>query len=150
MDYSHVELPRVPQLAASGSVVRKVSGAVIVLAVVFFATPSIPEGQRPFGLADGQVQTTFGDFVSPDSVLAKRQLRLLNVERQKDMVSDAGKLLALAKELNAEVEAADSGSLSQDQMHKVDQIEKLAKSVKLKMSLTIGGNTITPAQVVIP
>jgi hypothetical protein len=122
----------------------------IVLAFVCIAAPSIPKGQRPFGLADGQVQTTFGDFGSPDPVLAKRQLRLLNVERQKDMVSDADKLLALAKEFNAEVEAADSGSLSLDQMHKVDQIEKLAKSVKSKMSLTIGGNTIAPGQVAIP
>jgi len=150
MDYSHIESQRVPRRATGGSVVRKASVEVAALAIVFFfATPCIPEGQRPVAsLGDGQVRATLGDFGSPDPVLTKRQMRLLNVERQKELVSDADKLLVLAKQLSAEVSAADSGALSFEQMREVDQIEKLAKSVKSKMELTIGGNAVSPAEMV--
>ena len=75
------------------------------------------------------------DIDSPtgnDPAMEKR-LHSLNLERQKQMVSDADKLLKLAKELNDEVAASGAGTLNSEQLHKVAEIEKLARSVKKRM-----------------
>ncbi len=68
----------------------------------------------------------------------QRRLRALNMERQKEMVADAGKLLRLARELNSEVAAQKSDALTSDQLHKVAEIEKLARSVKERMTSGVG------------
>lgn len=78
----------------------------------------------------------FGDESnSPD----KKRIRMLNVERQKALISDTEKLLKLARELNNEVTRSDSTSLSDAQLRKVAEIGKLAHSVKEKMSYSVGG-----------
>ena len=64
---------------------------------------------------------------------------MLNAERQKSLISDADKLLKLAKELNDEVAGSDSSSMSDEELRKVAEIGKLAKSVKEKMSYSMGG-----------
>ncbi len=69
-----------------------------------------------------------------DVAMAEKRLRALNTERQKLMVADAGKLLKLAKELNDEVAASNTGSLTPEQLHKIAEIEKLARSVKERMT----------------
>ena len=56
-----------------------------------------------------------------------------NDDRQKQLVADTNKLLALAKELKEEVDKTDSGTLSVDVVKKAGEIEKLAKSVKDRM-----------------
>ena len=61
---------------------------------------------------------------------------MANTERQKSIVADTNKLLRLAAELNAEVSTANSDSLSPAQLHKLGQIEKLARNVKSMMSST--------------
>ena len=71
-----------------------------------------------------------GDY---DPVLAEKRLLALNIERQKQMVADANKLLKLAKELNEEVATSNTGTLTPEQLHKVAEIEKLARSVKERM-----------------
>ena len=73
-----------------------------------------------------------------DSKLAAKQIQLLNVQRQKTIVSDTDKLLKLATELKAEIDSGDSASLSPEQLHKISEIEKLARSVKQKMTITPG------------
>jgi len=73
-----------------------------------------------------------------DRMMATRQLRALNLERQKQMVADANKLLKLARELNDEITAANPGSLTPDQLHKIAEIEKLARSVKERMTFGVG------------
>ena len=50
------------------------------------------------------------------------------------MVADAGKLLKLAQELNDEVAASNTGSLTPEQLRKIAEIEKLARSVKERMT----------------
>jgi len=72
-----------------------------------------------------------------DPIQEVRWLRGLNVERQKEMVSDTNKLLKLARELNAEISSSNSDSLTPAQLRKVGEIEKLARSVKEKMSTSI-------------
>jgi hypothetical protein len=86
---------------------------------------SNPDSSGPFGQ----------DSNGPD----KKRIRVLNAERQKTLVSDTERLLKLAKELNDEMAANESGPMSGAALHKVEEIGKLAKSVKEKMSFSVGG-----------
>ena len=70
----------------------------------------------------------------------KRRIKMLNAERQKALLSDADKLLKLARELNDEVSRNDSETMTSGQLRKVEEIGKLAKSVKEKMSYSVGGS----------
>lgn len=79
----------------------------------------------------------FGDMDDRDSEEREKQLRALNAERQKSLVADTNKLLRLAAELNAEINSANADSLTLDQLHKLTEIEKLAHSVKEKMSTSV-------------
>ena len=45
----------------------------------------------------------------------------------------------MAKELNDEVAENDSAAMSSEQLRKVEEIGKLASSVKSKMSFSVGG-----------
>ena len=73
-----------------------------------------------------------------DGPEAMRHLRQLNIARQKAMVSDAAKLLALARELNDDLTAKKGGLSAAEQMKKIAEIERLAHSVKEKMSYVEG------------
>jgi hypothetical protein len=59
-----------------------------------------------------------------------------NGERQKKLVADTEKLLALANELKLDVDKSNKNMLSLDVIRKADEIEKLAHSVKEKMKGT--------------
>jgi hypothetical protein len=87
-----------------------------------------------------------------DPLMMERRMRALNIERQKEMVSDTNKLLRLARELNAEVAARKSDALTPDQLHKIAEIEKLARNVKERMTSAVGGiqSVIPPPAVVYP
>jgi hypothetical protein len=89
--------------------------------------PYYPGPQTPMDTTDGY-----------DQVAMERRLNALNMERQKEMVSDTNKLLKLAKELNEEVAANNTTTLSLDQLHKIAEIEKLARGVKDKMANGVG------------
>ena len=82
-----------------------------------------------------QSSPTFGTEPA-DPVVEEKRLRLLNIERQKAMVADAAKLLNFARSLQAEVA---SGQLTLQELHKLNEIEKLAHSVKEKMSTSVRG-----------
>jgi hypothetical protein len=69
----------------------------------------------------------------------EKQLKALNVMRQKAMVSDANKLLRLVKEFNDEIVATRPAQLNSDQLQKLAAIEKLARSVKQKMGTPVLG-----------
>lgn len=68
--------------------------------------------------------------------MAARRMRAMNIERQKSMVSDADKLLKLARELNGEIENSNPSALTPVQLRKISDIEKLARNVKQKMSVS--------------
>ena len=61
------------------------------------------------------------------------------------MVADTNKLLKLAKELNDEVAASNPGSLTPEQLHKIAEIEKLARSVKERMTAAVARPQPAPA-----
>lgn len=73
-----------------------------------------------------------------DVTIAARQAKMLNIERQKAIVSDADKILQLARELNADASTGYTTLSGPERMHKADEIEKLAKSVREKMTYAIG------------
>lgn len=102
--------------------------------------PSLP-------LDPTQVNTRFPDKTvtidRQDDTQEMRRMRQLNAARQKSMVSDADKLLALARDLNAGI-GADGSKLSISQkVRMAADIEKLAHSVKEKMS-DVAGNPSAP------
>jgi hypothetical protein len=88
-------------------------------------------------LQNGESRGRFGAEDS-DPVLKAKRFRLLNIERQKQLVADTAKLLRLTGELNAEIAAENTGALTAIQLHKLGEIEKLAHSVKEKMIIAAG------------
>jgi len=98
--------------------------------------PSAP--LMPFPQPIGQsVGGGLDDGREPNEIDAARRFRALNDMRQKALVSDTNKLLKLANELEVEIHQANADSLTPDQLHKLATIEKLARSVKEKMSTPV-------------
>lgn len=63
----------------------------------------------------------------------QKQAELRNADRQKRLVADTDKLLALATDLKEQVDKSTKDTLSVDVIKKADEIEKLAHSVKERM-----------------
>lgn len=96
-----------------------------------------PAGQQgfPYHKAPDSTIPGMGDV---DPAVAARQIQALNAERLKSMISDTDKLLKLAKELNKDVDS-NPAQLTQVELHKLADIEKLARNVKQKMSVSFVG-----------
>jgi hypothetical protein len=74
-----------------------------------------------------------------DPVEEEKRLIALNAQRQKSLVSDTDKLVRLANELGTEISRDNPTELTSAQLRKVAEIEKLAHSVKDKMSTSVRG-----------
>lgn len=97
-------------------------------------SPSVPQqgvpqapvpGMTPLGEDDSMAERT--------SHIQHEQEKARNDERQKKLIADTDKLLALATELKANVDKSDKNTMSVDVIRKAEEIEKLARSVKEKM-----------------
>ena len=94
--------------------------------------PTIPQQQQgnPFPPRDprtglpNQPDNPFGR--NPDETGRKAR----DIERQKRLVGDTDRLLALATQLKADVDKTDRHMLSIDVIRRSEEIEKLAKSIK--------------------
>lgn len=75
----------------------------------------------------GDVPVTNGNDVQ------RRQAMAANLQRQAEMKVDGEKLLQLTQELNDYLKNRSQGTVSVDALKKVEQIEKLAHSVRSKM-----------------
>lgn len=84
-----------------------------------------PGSQSPLGADEAVRERT--------AKIALEQEKARNDDRQKRLVADTDKLLALATELKADVDKTNKDMLSVDVVKKADEIEKLAHSVKEKM-----------------
>ena len=71
--------------------------------------------------------------IDPLPRMEEQQARSRNSERQKRLVADTDKLLALIADLKRQIEQADKNGQSVDVTKKAEEIEKLAKSVKDRM-----------------
>ncbi len=89
-------------------------------------SPSLPT--LPSGAPVGSLQDP--DLPNSDSAEEERQLRAATAERQKRVAKDAGKILKLSNELNAEVARENPVSLNPAQLRIVAEIEKLARDLK--------------------
>ncbi len=96
----------------------------------------VPRGQQL-----GMSSSPFDDM---DTVMMQKHLLALNIERQKEMVSDANKLLKLARGLNEEVATGKATEFTPDQMRKIAEIEKLARSVRERMTSAVGPQLPSP------
>jgi hypothetical protein len=122
-----------------------------LLAILLLAGAALAgRAQTSFGGASidsAQIGTRFPGktaTVDADETLEVRRIRQLNIARQKSMVSDAEKLLALARTLNAGVGAGGHTLSAAERMKMAADIERLARSVKEKMSYSVGIPSITP------
>ena len=91
--------------------------------------PQNPMAQPP-SLSDAATGNKSDD---PMMSARARQAKIRDDERQKRLVSDTEKLLALATQLHSDVAKTNKDILSLDVVKRADEIEKLAHSVKLGM-----------------
>ncbi|KAA6457972.1 hypothetical protein DYQ86_21660 [Acidobacteria bacterium AB60] len=68
----------------------------------------------------------------------RRKFDAANLERRRQLIEDTALLLKLAQELKREVARASVRGLSSAEMQKLEDIERLAHNVQLKMKLTVG------------
>ena len=66
-----------------------------------------------------------------------KRFELLNTVRQKEMASDTEKLVALASQVKADMDKSTQPTLSMEAVRQVEQIEKLAQSVRDKMRASV-------------
>lgn len=111
--------------------------AVAAVPAVHAQIRTIQSGNR--GPQNPQIPMAGSTQVASTSPFQARRIQELNVERQKEMVADTDKLLKLTAELNADVAENHSTTLTPDQLRMLARIEKLAKSVKDKMSNPVQG-----------
>lgn len=120
------------------------AGILGLCALVFAGLPSA-HAQRSMNPLGPGAQSGYGNGplagpappIMPNPIDAKMQqkrMKALNTARQKALVSDTNKLVKLAAQLNAQINSAHQGHLTEDQLRTVAEIEKLAKSVREKMS----------------
>ncbi len=67
--------------------------------------------------------------------MERKQIKLMNEERQKHLVSDTDKLLRLAGELRSDVNGTSKSGVSADTVRKANEIEKLARGIRSKMTI---------------
>ena len=72
----------------------------------------------------------------------QKQFELMNVQRRKEMASDATKLIELANELKAETGKEGPDKLSMFEIEKAEQIGKLAHQIQDKMRASIAGKCL--------
>lgn len=65
--------------------------------------------------------------------MQEQQTRSRNSDRQRRLVEDTDKLLALATQLKQDVDKTNKDVMSVDVIKKADEIEKLAHNVKERM-----------------
>jgi hypothetical protein len=74
-----------------------------------------------------------GEGPPPPDINDREHVKARNQARQKELKADTEKLLELATELKQYVDKTNESVLSVEVIHKAEEIEKLAKSVREKM-----------------
>lgn len=114
---------------------------VIPILALTAGAQSFPSSQLP-SQGSPHVRSPYGPSAEPDPLYEQRRMKALNADRHKSMVSDTDKLLQLAKQLDAEIAANSADGLTSQEMKRVAEIEKLARSVKEKMARSFGNGPL--------
>jgi hypothetical protein len=120
----------------------------MLLAAIAFLTSAVLPGQapsqntdKPYLLPEANRLPDANDQMKMHTEEAKQQsFDAANAERKKQISDDSTRLLTLAMALKAEVDKTNKDMLSLNVIRKADEIEKLARNVKEKMKLTVGGS----------
>jgi len=117
---------------------------VVAMGMTAFALPANLDQQsptaqfpdRPFGTGQTNRPPDPGDPVGiRDEKVKEKMNKEANIQRQKQIADESAKLLKLATDLKAEVDKTNKDMLSVTALRKADEIEKLAHSVREKMTL---------------
>jgi len=125
---------------------RSLATASLLVLSVAAQSPGIPGSQ--LGGERGQAGSRFPTTEEPafepnlNPILEAKRIKALNQLRHKAMVDDAARLLELARELNDDAQNLTPA----DRVHKAAEIEKLAKSVKEKMTYIVSNDAATPSK----
>ena len=124
---------RILRVATIGVVLATVCSVRVSGGQMFPQTPTSRQGQQqmPGMPMPGRSNPAEPDPMDPHR--AEQQEKLRNNDRQKRLVADTDKLLALATDLKAQVDKSTKDTLSVDVIKKAEEIEKLAHSVKERM-----------------
>jgi hypothetical protein len=123
-------------------IIRKSISRLVIpsfLTVAFLAGQAqSPIGTGPVSTIPGQSKSTNRNPMTPDldgepSPFPDTSSQRRNSERQRRIVLDSERLVYLTNQLKAEVAASSSERLTPEMVHQMDEIEKLARSVKDKM-----------------
>lgn len=117
-------------------------GSVVIVGCSLLSSVS-GKAQTPYGdplQSNGPVSTT-GHTTIPggrpadplEAMVAARTRMEQNIDRQKHLENDTKRLLILANDLKTEVASSGTETMTPDMLRKMDEIEKLARSVKDKM-----------------
>ena len=108
--------------------------AVVGAVLTAMASGNVSGGQLQQGQHfPGQVRQPGDLDPLADPHRLEQQEEARSTERQKRLVADTDKLLALATDLKQQVDKTNKNILSVDVIKKADEIEKLAHSVKERM-----------------
>jgi len=123
---------------------RRVALLACLSAVAFVAGLALPTQNggnmsQSTGWAPGMPNPPHGHdtgtvFLDPQAPRDPKEVEELNRSRQKQLKSDTEKLLQLATELKSAMDKSTSNALPASAERKAEQIEKLAHSVREKMS----------------
>jgi hypothetical protein len=151
----HAGLRRKPLSLLSSSLVLSWTAGLCFLLIVITAPVAVVNSQVPYnGGLPGVEHSSSGFPGLPENAnphpdrnriledamhlqLDQKRLTMINVARQKEMTTDTAKLVALATEVKAETDKSGKDALSAIELHKVEQIEKLAHTVREKMSASV-------------
>jgi hypothetical protein len=123
------------KLHSGGSLLRfRVLAAALLMVCPMMAQS--PGTQGPPATPHLQVLDPSSGF--GDVKIQERQVKMLNDQRQKAIVADTDKILQLARELNADAASENPTFSAAQRMQKAEEIEKLAKNVREKMTNAIG------------
>ena len=96
------------------------------------------QANTPLGSASQGARPAYGDKSrdgeNPVTLAAQEQIEKgRQSERQKKLIADTNRLLALANELKVDMDKTTKDQMSIQVIHKAEEIEKLARSVKDRM-----------------
>jgi len=126
-----------PSSARIGGSMKMLRFTVVGMALLITTLPGTLSGgqlaplQNPTMPSKGRTSPL--DEGPPSPRLEEQQELARSTERQKKLVADTNKLLALATELKTDVDKTNKNILSMDVIKKADEIEKLAHSMKERM-----------------
>ena len=113
--------------------------AVAALVLLAAAAGLVPGQFNPNPRVPAPTRPGFREGSNLDPLSESKRMKALNADRHKSMVSDAEKLVKLARQLDAEIASNPTDGLTPQEVQKLAAIEKLAHNVKTKMAQSFGG-----------